>query len=103
MKQVINSCPTGLETSRSQDVFVVGQSASVSCTSDLGVSTVEWVDNNGVVVVSSSGSSAVLEFDLVEDRLHDNRYICRAMAIFGSQERDINIITEGIIISTVLL
>ena len=84
----------GIKILRDQDVFIVGQSETITCTSDLGVSTVEWLGNNGPVF-SVFGSSSVIHFDPVNDHDHNTNYTCTTVADFGSQERDIIILAEG--------
>ena len=76
-------------------VFALGSDVSITCTSDFGVSSVEWLRDRQVVS-SSTGSEGVLSIAAVNENYHGSQYTCRTTASFGTQERTINIQVEGI-------
>ena len=89
---------------RDPELFIVGQRASLTCTSDLDdLTSMEWLNRDGVMLASSENSqSVVLEFDPVNDSIHNLRYICRAVTPVGNQDQHDRILVEGMYIRTVL-
>ena len=75
-------------------IIELGSTASISCSSDLGVTSTEWL-YNGQVIESAEGAEAVLVIESVSDMLHDREYTCRARARFGNEERTFRILLEG--------
>ena len=75
-------------------IIELGSTASITCSSDLGVSSIEWL-YNGQVIESAEGAEAFLVIELVSDTLHDREYTCRARARFGNEERTFRIQVEG--------
>ena len=72
----------------------VGQNATITCTSDLNVQTVEWMFNDDVVA-SSSSQEVDLTFSPVVDYLHNREYICRTATSYGTLERRVTITVES--------
>ena len=64
----------------SNDVFYVGSSEYVTCSSDLDVTSIEWL-YEGAVVASSSTGSVQLTFDPVTETIHQRVYICRISTV----------------------
>ena len=64
----------------SNDVFYVGSSESVTCSSDLDATSIEWL-YEGTVVASSSTGSVQLTFDPVTESIHQREYICRISTV----------------------
>ena len=81
-------CLLGLATWQSSDVFTLGESASISCSSDLDVVSIKWLHNN-IVVRYSSESELQLIFDSVNDTIHNEEFICRVTSSYGIQEQSI--------------
>ena len=69
---------------------------SITCSSDFGVSSIDWWRGNQLVS-SSPGSEGVLSIDTVSENDHGSQYSCRANAPFGVQQHAIVINVEGII------
>ena len=67
----------------------VGQSASLTCSSDLDVSSIEWLYSGQVVARSMGEQELKLEFDPVNDTIHGREYTCRVTSPYGSQERSV--------------
>ena len=78
----------GLATWQSSDIFTLGESASISCSSDLDVVSTKWLHNN-IVVGFSSESELELVFDSVNDSIHNEEFICRITSPYGIQEQSI--------------
>ena len=89
--------PTGVGIGVSKNAsYILGSEVSIPCTSDFGVSSIDWL-RNGQVVSTSDGSEGVLRIEMVTESDHGNLYTCRATAPFGVQEHNTTIQVEGII------
>ena len=77
-----------------QETLIVGETATLNCSSDLDVTMTEWW-YSGAVVVSSTGPRAELIFNPVRDTFHSRRYSCRVTSPYGVQEQTIITIVEG--------
>ena len=67
---------------------------SITCTSDFGVSAVEWLRDRQVVS-SADGNEGVLSTTTLNENDYGSQYTCRTTASFGTQERTITIQMEG--------
>ena len=74
--------------------LIVGESATISCITDLNVEILEWVHGDSVLANSTS-QQLDLTFDLVTDLHHGKAYICRATTTYGSQERNITLTVQS--------
>ena len=74
--------------------LTIGQSATLTCSSDLNVNSVIWY-YDGEVVGSYSGSQAVLDFDLVDDSIHGRQYTCTVKTSQERLDQSITISVEG--------
>ena len=83
----------GVEVSE-HGAFAIGSRVSISCSSDFGVQSVDWL-HNGQVVSSAEGSMGELTIQTVTESDHGSQYTCRTNAQFGTQERNISIQVEG--------
>ena len=72
----------------------MGNDATLTCSSDLDASSVEWL-YNGQVVVSSSGPQADLMFTPVNDSIHNTEYTCRVTNAYGTLEQSVTTLVEG--------
>ena len=70
--------------------LTVGDTASVVCSTDLDVTTIEWI-RDGVSVSNSSGQSLILVLDPVSVDHHNTQYTCRVTGPYGVQEETVNI------------
>ena len=85
----------GLQITPSDNVFVVGESASLTCSSDLDVTTIEWF-LDGLVVLSNTGQQELeLTFNPVPDTIHNSEYSCRVTSPYGTQEASHRVTAEG--------
>ena len=73
--------------------LVVGEDATITCSSDLNGVIAEWLFHN-VVAVSSDGSAA-LEFLPVRDALHGDQYTCRINSSYKPLVEDIVLLVDG--------
>ena len=79
---------SGLSIRRSSSLFIVGESASMTCSSDLDVTSTEWLYNLQVVS-SSTASELQLVFSPVNDSIHGQEYTCRVTSSYGIQEQTV--------------
>ena len=75
--------------------FIVGQMASITCTSDLDVTSIEWLYDGGVVLSSTGQQELELTFNPVNDSLYGEQYTCRITSPYGIQETTVPIIAES--------
>ena len=67
-------------------MFIAGRNESLTCSSDVSATKIEWI-NNGSVIASSFGSSPLtITFDLVKDTTNGDEYICKVASVIGTQE-----------------
>ena len=66
---------TGVSIAR--DPFILGQSATASCTSDTPATRLEWLSEGEVVANALSTQTLPLLFSLVNDSIHEQVYVCR--------------------------
>ena len=67
---------------------------SITCSSDFGVRSIDWL-RSGQVVSSTEGSLGELNIETVTENDHGSQYTCRTNAPFGVQEHNITIQVEG--------
>ena len=73
----------------------MGETATLTCSSDLSGATIEWVDLMGGMM-STIDDTAVLTFDPVTDDLNGTMLTCMVTATNGSMyTRDITVSVEG--------
>ena len=84
----------GLQLSGYDGYFTVGQSANITCSYDLPLTSIEWLHNN-VTVVSSTSSQLDLSFNPVNDSMHGRQYRCRVTTPYGIQEERLTIQITG--------
>ena len=72
---------TGITLSGLDPPLTVGQSATITCTTNIEVSSIEWRDETSAVL-SSATDQTVVEYTipLVRDDLQGLQYTCRAVA-----------------------
>ena len=90
---VLCTC-AGVSVQRSTNTFLVGENASLTCSSDLSATLTEWL-HNFQVVSSSASSDLVLAFNPVNDSVHGNEYTCRTTTPYGIQELAVQIVAQG--------
>ena len=76
------------------ELFIVGQSASLTCSSDLHVNRLQWL-LDGVTVTSSLAAQGELPFPVVGEELHGRDYVCQVTTPYGVVQRDRRVIAEG--------
>ena len=79
---------TGITLSGLDPPLTVGQSATITCTTNIEVSSIEWRDQSSAVLSStmSGGAHTMLDYtiDLVSDDLQGQEYSCNAEAADGT-------------------
>ena len=84
--------------------LTVGDTVSISvCSTDLDVTTIEWIRDGVTVdtfatsnatVDNSSNQSLTLVLDPVTADHHDTQYTCRVTSPYGVQEKTVNITVQ---------
>ena len=87
-------CFTGLRISGNEGSLTVGDTATLTCSSDLDVTMIEWL-RDGEVVVSSTATVAELVLNQVNDSIHEVEYTCRVTSPYGSEERSTTVVVSG--------
>ena len=76
--------------------YSLSDRVSITCSSDLGVNSVQWLYNNEVIATSGNSESQVeLRIDQVSDSIHNRQYTCQTLSPFGIQEHTVNILVES--------
>ena len=78
----------GLSIHRTDNVFIVGEEGSMTCSSDLDAISVEWLYNHQVISYSTA-SQLELVFSPVNDSIHNREYTCRVTTSYGIQEQSV--------------
>ena len=87
--------PIGISIRKSGSILTVGENASLTCTSDLSISSIEWLHNFQVVNSSSSLPELELNFNPVNDSIHGNEYTCRVTSPYGVQEQTVQLVVQS--------
>ena len=88
----------GLQITGNERPLIIGESATLTCSSDLHVSKIEWfAQNNGTstLLATSTSSTRALVFSRVSLDMHGAQYTCHVTSPYGTQERNITVTTEG--------
>ena len=67
----------------------IGSSLTLNCTTDLAISVIEWVDNNGKVL--RNDTEQILELTIIVLDDESLIYTCRTMSDFGTQSMTVMI------------
>ena len=60
------------------ETYTVGNNANITCRSDVATEKIEWLRDEGKVIVSESNASQLeLPFAPVNDSVHGQVYVCR--------------------------
>ena len=88
---------SGLQIVSPLQPLMVGGSATITCSTDLNVTSIEWLDSGDIVVESdTSGQQQLnLEFSPVNDSIHNAQYTCRITANGVVSERNITVTVQG--------
>ena len=84
--------------------LTVGDTVSIVCSTDLDVTTIEWIRDgitvdtlamNNATVDNTSSQSMTLVLDPVSADHHNSRYTCRVTSPYGVQEETVNITVQS--------
>ena len=96
---------TGITLSGVDQVLTVGQSATITCSTNIEVSSIEWRDQSSSVLSStrSGGTHLMLDYTIhpVSDDLQGQEYLCTAEAADGTMYTEtvqIEVVGKSIII-----
>ena len=81
---------SGMQISSINMPLPFGSNASIVCSTDLDVTTIEWI-RDGVTVDTSSSQSLTLVLDSV---YHNTQYTCRVISPYGVQEKTVDITVQ---------
>ena len=73
--------------------LTVGDTVSIVCSTDLDVTTIDWI-TDGITMSNSSSQSLTLVLDPVSND-HHNRYTCRVTSPYGVQEEIVDITVQS--------
>ena len=68
---------------------------TINCSTDLAVTTLEWVDNDDQQLMNTTDSVAVLEIESITTEHHNLVYTCRAISPFGNQTKSVTILVTA--------
>ena len=71
---------TGITLSGLESPLTVGQSATITCTTNIEVSFIEWRDETSAVLSSATDQTVEYTIPLVRDDLQGLQYTCRAVS-----------------------
>jgi len=81
-------------TIQGRNVYTVGLAETLTCSSDLAVTSMQWIYN--FQVVNSTSTSAVqLSFNPVNETIHGREYTCRSTSPYGIQESTYQVTTQS--------
>ena len=89
----VNS-PPGIQVSSIQTPLTISDTVPIVCSTDLAVTTIEWI-RDGVTVSNSSSRSLTLLLDPVSAHHHNTQYTCRVTGPYGVQEETVDITVQG--------
>ena len=76
--------------------LTVGDTVSVSvCSTDLDVTSIEWITDVTVAMDNSSNHSFALVLDPVSADYHNTQYTCRVTSPYGVQEETVDITVQS--------
>ena len=86
----------GLEISI-DSLFTIGETAVINCTTKITVDNLLWLnqDKNITLANSSSSTMVTLEFNPVNDSVHDKIFTCRAEQTSGMVEKHVKVNVSG--------
>ena len=85
----------GLQIVGNDRPLIIGESATLICSSDLDVSKIEWFAQYYEALANSTSQPITLVFNQVSLDMHGAQYTCHVTSPYGIQERTITVITEG--------
>ena len=94
----MNSLHAGLWISLTHMPLTISDTVSIMCSTDLDVTTIEWI-RDGITVANSSSQSLTLLLDPVSADHHNTQYTCRVSSLYGIQEEAINITVQSELLS----
>ena len=91
---------SGISISGVQDPLTVGQSATISCMTNIAVDSIEWRNQSSQLIISNATDLMELQYtiDLVTDDLQGQQFTCIAIAGDTIYNEIVNIQVQGITI-----
>ena len=84
----------GLQVSGHRNQFAVGDVATITCSFDLDLTSIEWL-YSGAIVARTTAPQLSLTFNPVNDTINNRQYTCRVATSYGTQEETIAIGVQG--------
>ena len=91
----------GLHITGHDTELSLGETATITCSSDLDIILIEWW-NDGQMMNSSTGPQTSLVFNPVNDTLHNIQYTCKVTTAYGTLEQTIAISVKGNTVCVIL-
>lgn len=88
---------SGLSIRKSESVFTIGEPASMTCSSDLDATSIEWLYNHQIVSYSNNSELELL-FNPVNDSIHGEEYTCRVTTSYGIQEQTVQPFVQSMLL-----
>ena len=88
----------GLRISGHNQQINVGDSVTITCSFDLNLTSIEWLYNN-TVIMSTLTPQLNLTFNPVNESINNRQYTCRAVTLYGTQDKTITIQVQGIVVT----
>ena len=90
---------SGISISGVHDPLTVGQSATISCMTNIAVDSIEWRNQSSQLIISNATDLMELQYtiDLVADDLQGQQFTCIAIAGDTTYNEIVNIQVQGII------
>ena len=85
----------GITITANEDPLTVGQRATITCTTDTESSNIQWLFNGVAVVEAVNTDQLDLEFNPVNDNIHNRVYTCSATINGVQHESSIIAIVDG--------
>ena len=76
--------------------MILGEILIINCTTDLAVTTIEWLDEDHKVLNYSNKSSYLyLVIDRISATHHNAKYSCRVISPFGNQTKSTTLLISA--------
>ena len=88
---IIFTCK-GIQTSEIEKNIPLDQQLSLNCTTDLALTSMEWLDSEGTVLANTSEQQLIWEISKITDAHHNTKYICQVVGPFGDQNKSVTLL-----------
>jgi hypothetical protein len=76
--------------------LILGEALIINCTTDLAVTTIEWLnEDHEVLNYSNKSSQLYLVIDRITTADHNSEYTCRVVSPFGNQTKSTTLLISA--------